>query len=157
MQTVVQTLKKTLKFFIISTILFSYSGVFAETLNNDMEHAQHIQDWSGVYQGFTPCADCIGVKTSLALNPNNTYILITQNTGKSAREFTEKGKFAWADKSNTIVLTPRNNAAAKRQYLSGADTLTELDSNGNPFTGKDAERYTLRKVDVTGKSTKHQH
>lgn len=126
--------------------LFGFSPVNAETAESskDGHTAQHSMDWPGIYNGFTPCDDCIGIKTSLALNQNNSYILITQNVGKSPREFVEKGKFAWTEQDNTIILTPKNGTTT-RQYLVGEDTLTTLDSNGELFIAKQAERYVLHR------------
>ena len=114
-------------------------------------------DWPGVYQGFTPCADCFGVKTSLALNKTtSSYILITQFAGKSEREFVEKGKFTVDDNNNVITLTPRKGTTAQ-QYLVGDGTLTQLDNNGKPFTGKNADRYVLRRNNVTDSAPSHAH
>lgn len=117
-------------------------------------HAQTSIDWPGVYYGFTPCADCKGVKTSLALNGNGSYILMTQNVGKSDREFVEKGKFTWHEDTKTIILTPRNSPNS-RHYLVGEDTLTQLDSNGSLITGKNADGYILRRNEQTQPQAAH--
>ena len=140
-------------------IFAGYSSVFAETTESKDTAAHHAHarlDWPGVYNGFLPCADCIGVKTSLALNANNTYILITQNVGKSPREFVEKGKFTWGDNNDKIILTPRDSSTP-RQYLVGDDKLIELDGNGKRISGKQADSYILRRTDVAAQPPKHQH
>ncbi|WP_347989815.1 copper resistance protein NlpE [Methylomonas sp. AM2-LC] len=111
------------------------------------EHSQTSKDWPGIYKGFTPCFDCIGIKTTLALNKNNTYILMTQYAGKSEREFVEKGKFSLGSQENTILLTPKNSETT-HQYWVGENVLIQLDNKGNRYTGKDAERYTLRRNDM---------
>jgi uncharacterized lipoprotein NlpE involved in copper resistance len=149
----------TFKEFLLSALfvaIFStYNLTLAETNDKDSHHqAQHSLDWPGLYHGFTPCADCMGVKTTLALNTNNTYVLITQNVGKSIREFVEKGKFTWGDKSNMIILTPRKSTETS-YYLVGENTLTQLDGKGEHFTGKEAERYVLRRTDVTQSPKEH--
>jgi len=150
MRTFKQKLKQALTLSLLIAIFSGYGPVFAETETRaeDTDHAQHSLDWPGIYNGFTPCADCNGIKTSLALNKNNTYILITQYVGKSPRDFVEKGKFTWGDKSNTIVLTPRNSSATK-QYLVGENELIQLDSNGERISGDEASRYILRRTEVT--------
>jgi uncharacterized lipoprotein NlpE involved in copper resistance len=144
-------LKKTLAFLIAGSVYMTGCPVFAETTDNiqDMHHEQASLDWPGLYFGFMPCADCRGIKTTLALNTNNTYVLSAQYVGKSIREFVEKGKFAWGDKKDTIVLTPRKGSTTPQQYLVGEDKLVKLDENGNRFTGDLADRYTLRRKDVT--------
>lgn len=120
----------------------------AEPAAKDEHHQHASQDWPGIYNGLTPCADCIGIKTTLALNKNGSYLLMTQFLGKSEREFTEKGKFAPGEKANTLVLTPKNGSTSQ-QYLVEKDALIQLDSNGNRVTGKSADRYILRRNNIT--------
>jgi uncharacterized lipoprotein NlpE involved in copper resistance len=160
MSTFRQKIKKIPAFFLFIAIFSTYNPVFAETTETKDQdahhHAEKSLDWPGIYNGLTPCADCIGVKTTLALNKNNSYILITQHLGKSDREFTEKGKFTFGDKANTIVLTSRDGSIT-RQYLVGENMLTQLDSNGNRIAGKNADSYNLRRNDVTANPPKHSH
>lgn len=119
-------------------------------------HEHGTQDWPGIYFGSLPCADCVAIKTSLALNKNNSYVLITQYLGKSEREFVEKGKYTADDKANTLVLTPRNSTNSQ-QYLVEDNALIQLDSHGNRVTGKQADRYILRRTDVTQAAPAHAH
>lgn len=148
-----RTIKKTITVFLFLAAFSSNHAVFAETAETGghataEHHTQTGLDLTNVYQGFLPCDDCKGVKTSLALSKNNTYILLTQFVGKSDRELVEKGKFVWGSQGNSIVLTPRNNTET-RHYSVGAGTLTQLDNQGEPMTGKLADRYILRSVQAT--------
>ncbi|MDD1605591.1 MAG: copper resistance protein NlpE, partial [Methylococcaceae bacterium] len=92
----------------------------------------------------------------LALNKNNTYLLITQYVGKSEKEIVEKGKFTSGNQSNTLILTPRNSTQT-RQYAVGEDRFIQLDSDGNRITGKLADRYILRRTDMTSKTQTSSH
>ncbi len=151
------TFKQILAFFLFIAIFSNYNFALAETADTkdtEIHSAQNSLDWPGVYYGFLPCDDCKGIKSTLALNKNNSYILITQNVGQSKREIVEKGKFASGDKSNTLVLTPRDNSTA-RQYFVGENKLIQLDNNGNRITGKLADRYILRRSDVTQSPQSH--
>jgi hypothetical protein len=153
MQTFRQHFKQSLTLFLFIVSFLSFSNVFAETT----ETGKQINIGSGVYQGFTPCDDCKGVKTSLALNQqNNTYILITQYVGKSEREIVEKGKFTLNNENKTIELTPRNNSQT-RHYFIGENTLTQLDNDGNRFKGELADRYILRRSEIKGTQTQSSH
>lgn len=142
----------------LTTLLSLSSPVFAEASTHSEEHNAHaVQQnvsWPGIYYGFPPCADCDGIKTSLALNKNNSYILITEYAGKSPREFVEKGKFNWNDDHSVMVLTSRDGKNT-HYYKATQNALTQLDAKGNAFTGKQAERYTLRRRDVTLESSGH--
>lgn len=157
MQTFRKQFKQILTFSLFIAIFSGYSPVFAETAetkDTDTHHAQNSLDWPGVYHGFLPCDDCKGVKATLALNKNNSYILITQYLGKSDREIVEKGKFTWGNNSDTVVLTPRNSSTT-RQYFVGEKMLIQLDNNGNRISGKLADRYILRRSDITESSPSH--
>ncbi len=151
MQKTRQVFKQRINLAIFITMTLCYSPVFAETTDTNAHHSQNSLDWPGIYYGFLPCDDCKGIKAKLALNKNNTYIFITQYIGKSEREFVEKGKYTEGDNSNTLVLTPRNSSAS-RLYLVDENRLIQLDENGNRITGKLADRYILRRNDVTSES-----
>lgn len=125
-----------------------------EVLSHDAHHNQNNLEWPGIYKGFLPCEGCYGIKTSLALNTNNSYILITQYTGKSPRDFVEKGTFTWGDKNNVIVLTPRKGSSAQQYYV-GENKLILLDKNGNFFSGKNADRYVLRRNEMKEPTESH--
>lgn len=146
-------------FLLFIALSFGLGPALAETADNkdkEAHHAQHSREWPGVYNGVTPCDDCYGVKTSLALNKNNSYVLMTQLLGKSPRDYTEKGKFSWSENGDKILLTPRDGSTT-RQYLVGEKTLTQLDGNGNRYTGKNAEKYVLRRNDITATEPQHGH
>lgn len=133
-----------------------YNPVFAEeTQAHDPATHQAKKDWSGIYRGATPCQDCYGIKTELALNKNNSYIIITQKLGQSPRDYVEKGKFNWDETSNIVTLTPRKDGTTKK-YLMGEGTMTQLDDNGNRISGAEADRYILHKINVT-KSGPEEH
>lgn len=159
MRTLKQQLTQILTPFVFMGVIAACPPVFAEvsaeTDHKDMHHAQNSLDWPGIYRAFLPCADCKGVKATLALNKNNSYLLITQYVGKSEREIVEKGKFTWGDKKDVIVLTPRNGSTTQH-YLVGEDMLTQLDNAGNRITGNLAERYIFRRSDMT-QSSPSQH
>ncbi|MBS4051255.1 MAG: copper resistance protein NlpE N-terminal domain-containing protein [Methylomonas sp.] len=156
MHTTRQAFKQILSLSLFLAAIFGHAPVFAETdkAETDTHHNHKSLDWPGIYNGLLPCEDCYGIKTSLALNKNNTYVLIYQYTGKSPRDHVEKGKFTWGEKNNTIILTPRKGETS-RQYLIGDNTLTELDKNGNLVTGEQARRYVLRRQDVTSEPPAH--
>lgn len=155
---------KTFAAFMKPVLLFAAAmAMFASPVAGLAEtehHAGHQEakklDWPGIYYGFTPCADCIGLKTSLALNKNNSYILITQYVGKSPRDFVEKGKFTWGDQDNMIVLTPRNGGEVK-YYIVEKDVLVQLDSHGKRIGGQAADKYILRRTDVTDTPSPSSH
>ena len=158
MQTCRQKIKKTLVFSLFITVFSVYSPAFAETAGTNAKdahaHGKSDLDFPGIYVGFLPCADCVGVKTTLALNKNGTYFMMTVNAGKSDREYVYKGKYAAGAEPNTIVLTSRDGATT-HHYLSEGDKLIQLDSEGKRITGKLADRYVLLRNNITDHPPEH--
>lgn len=115
------------------------------------------KDFHGVFYGFLPCDDCNGLKTTLSLKQNNHYLLVTQPARESSREFFEKGKYSWDEETQTVTLTPRGDAPEKQFQIKDEGTLVQFNSNGNPYTGDLAERYTLRRSDTVKSREVHIH
>lgn len=156
MRTFSQKFKQTLTFMLFTALCSAHNPAFAETTETHKQdaHQAHKNLWSGIYNGFLPCADCAGIKTSLALNKNNSYVMITQFVGKSPRDFVEKGKFVWNEEANRIILTPRKGTTT-HQYFVGEEMLIKLDNNGDLITGKLADKYILHRNDVTSEPQSH--
>jgi copper homeostasis protein (lipoprotein) len=134
-------------------IIFFYLGcklAYAESADQQIPHHEGKQlNLSGLYLGFFPCADCQGVRTTLALNKNDTYVLMSIYVGKSDREFVEKGKFTLDTAANKLILTPRKGSTTTQHYLIDGDTLIKLDENGERITQNNADGYVLKRKDVT--------
>jgi copper homeostasis protein (lipoprotein) len=144
-----QKIKQLLTFLLISFACLHFSPVVAETAGTEnAQHAQKNLNLSGLYLGFFPCADCKGIRTTLALNKNNTYVIITIYVGKSDREIVEKGKFSLGENGDTLVLTPKKGSTTTQQYLIDDDMLIKLDEDGNRITSDGADRYILKRKDV---------
>jgi copper homeostasis protein (lipoprotein) len=126
----------------------------ATTSGTDIQHVEGM-DWPGLYYAFLPCEDCEGIKTTLALNKNNTYVQTSEYVGKSIREFVEKGKFTWSGEDNVIILTPRKGGDTQQKFRVDQDMLTKLDDNGDLVTGKHANRYIFHRREVVAKRSGH--
>ncbi|BAQ60760.1 lipoprotein [Geminocystis sp. NIES-3708] len=111
------------------------------------DNSANALDWNGKYQGIIPCASCEGIKTTLTLNQDLSYVLSTQYLGKSEEVFEVKGTFQWNKAGNTITLDGIKDAP--NQFLVGENTLIQLDMTGNRITGNLADKYMLSKVNDT--------
>lgn len=148
MQTFKQQIKSFPAFVLIFFIFLGCNPGYAETAgNNGNPHTPPVLNLSGLYLGFYPCDDCHGIRTTLALNKNNSYVYISIFVGKSDREFVEKGKFTLAE-NNTLVLTPRKGSTEVQRYLIDGDMLIKLDEEGNRITKDGADRFILHRKDV---------
>ena len=107
MQTL-KLIKPYLALFLITSFFMASSPVFAETASTGDTPSDHKNlNLSGLYLGYYPCSDCQGIRTTLALNKNNSYVYISLYAGKSDREIIEKGKFSFGNDGKTLVLTPK--------------------------------------------------
>lgn len=102
-------------------------------------------DWSGMYSGILPCADCQGIQTALQLNKDKTYVLATRYQGKSDAIQQTKGTFSWNEAGNQITLNSADRTKTPTIFAVSENRLTQYDSNGNRMTGNVASRYVLRK------------
>lgn len=133
---------------IILTAALSYSCKSNKTQSPQFlgDNSATSLDWEGFYTGVVPCADCPGIRTSIALNRDETYTLtMTYLGGEENNTFTEKGSFEWNAQGSSITLEGIENGAS--QYLVGENRLFQLDMEGNRITGNLADHYILEKVD----------
>lgn len=121
----------------------------SEILNDSISDASHNSmnslDWSGTYNGTTPCADCLGIETILTLKYDSTYELKTKYIGKREPLFSTSGSFSWNESGNQIRL---QSGIQNRpdEYIVEENRLLQLDMNGKKITGQLKENYILEKV-----------
>ncbi len=109
-------------------------------------------DWAGMYTGSLPCLDCEGIETSVLLKKDSTFELNTKYRGKPGILFASKGSFSWDEDGGRITLKDTRGSKLP-VYQVGENTLTQVDMNGKPLSGNNAQRYVLTKVEagITGK------
>ncbi|MDD4915392.1 MAG: copper resistance protein NlpE [Methylococcales bacterium] len=129
-----------------------------------VDHSAHAaaagesEAFRGVFYGYLPCLekDCDGFKMTLSLKQKNNYLLVTQYARASSREFYDKGKYEWDDKSRTLSLTSNKDAAKRLFAIKDEGTLVQLDSKGLPMPGSQDD-YTLRRSDKAKSREVHIH
>lgn len=110
----------------------------------DEHNSQNSLDWSGVYEGTLPCADCEGIKTVIELKEDNTYT-ISQTYLKgpvNTEEFKNNGTFSWDEAGLKVIL---KNGEETSQYKVGENQITMLNANGEMAEGELADFYILKK------------
>lgn len=101
-------------------------------------------DWNGTYSGIVPCADCEGIETTLTLNQDMTYYIVTNYLGRNdALEETFNGTFTWDDTGSKIFL--EGVKFAPNQFKVGENQIWQLDRSGNMITGDLEDHYILYK------------
>lgn len=111
----------------------------ADTAHN----SRNSLDWSGSYQGVTPCADCPGIRTRLSLLQDGRYVLQTQYLDRQARPRTVRGSFTWSENGSSVKL---DGLGDNQQFLVGEDQLIMLYQDGSRPSGPLAEHYVLKRV-----------
>jgi len=87
-----------------------------------------LQPMQQSYQGVIPCADCEGIKVSLFLDQDGTFVLKQAYQGGKAKDstFAEYGK--WERTADQLVLT---NTTGEKRYFKPLDNgLKMLDTQG---------------------------
>lgn len=115
----------------------------SQTDGQGLHNAANSLDWHGTYTGVLPCADCEGISTTLTLNADETYHLITIYLGREDGEFHRRGTFSWNDGGNTVRLNDFDSGPGL--YFVAENRLFHLDMDGNRITGDLAGRYILDK------------
>lgn len=116
------------------------------------DNSQNSLDWSGVYRGLLPCADCEGILTELELHTDLTYKLSYQYQGASPEVISQSGVFKWNDAGSKITLIGEDQQV-ERSYLVGENQLFSLDGQGNRITGDLAAMFILKKQGFDQKIT----
>lgn len=108
-------------------------------------NSQNSLDWAGVYEGTTPCADCEGIKTVIALKEDKTYTLSMTYLGKpeSKNEYKQEGSFTWDDTGSKIILKTDGQPIALKV---GENQVWLLGGDGNVIEGDIAPMFILKKT-----------
>lgn len=101
--------------------------------------------WAGSYEGTLPCADCSGLKTTIVLSSDQTYILRSQYLGKSDSVYEDLGKFKWTKTKGIIKLISKDSSSHLMYYYLGRNILTQRDAQGQKITGAMADKFNLIK------------
>lgn len=158
--------KQCLPLIFFATLLGLASLVKAEepSPHATMDHSSHAnaadptQGFHGIFYGYLPCTDCSGIKNTLSLKQNHNYLLVTQPARDSSREYYEKGKYTWNDKSRLLTLTPTKgqDQTPKQFRIENDSALVQLNPDGTPISGNQ-ESYTLRRSDTIQSRDVHIH
>ena len=143
MKTLTKSLKQKLTLILLSVLIVAFNSAMAKS-------DEESQEFRGVYYGVLACKDCPGIAATLSLKNRQNYLLVTQKAKSSSREYYEKGKYSWDDKSGIVTLVARKDSSIRKFRIKNEATLIMLTSEGKPMTG-DQRKYTLAKRNNEGK------
>lgn len=116
-----------------------------ETTNDSFSPEKLFGQLYGSYEGILPCSDCNGVVTQIHLGEDGYYELSQKFIGKESPNTSYTGSFSF-DHSNAVI-TLNDFMAGPNKYLTRESSIIQLDQNGNLFSGVDATKYILQKID----------
>lgn len=143
------------QYIFISLLLFPLLWLGCATTKqstpNDGHTSQNSLDWTGIYSGVLPCADCEGISTMIELRQDNTYQLTQKYPGKDESVTTSTGAFSWTENGGEIVLKEKS---APFHFKVGENRLFLLDGYGERVSGPLKDNYILNK-DMNGITEKY--
>jgi len=179
MQTLMIKIKNNVALFFLGVSLLTLNAAWAESdkqlqektlraremiRQNAMDHSAHTnttdvtEGFRGVFYGYLPCneKDCDGFKMTLSLKQKNNYLLVTQYARASSREYYDKGKYDWDDKTHILTLSSNKDAAKRLFSIKDEGTLIHLNTDGMPMSGNQDD-YTLARSDKAKSREVHIH
>ncbi len=172
----VQTIKLKLLLILLSILTSAINPAIAESDKKMMEsvqkaramsrqHKYHLMDkkpvdesqkFRGIYYGYLPCKDCAGIKMTLSLKNKKNYLLVTQYAQASNREYYEKGKYDWDNKSGIVTLKARKSSDIRKFRIKDEGSLIQLTEEGTAMKGNQDD-YTLLRSDKNKSREVHIH
>ena len=113
-------------------------------VNNSTQEKSLSKTFSGKYSGVTPCADCPGIETTVAFNPDSVFIELLNYLERNV-SFSDTGKWSISDKLITVTFPCKSS---ERFFLIKSDsTLTMVDAHKKEINGNLTEKYILKKTE----------
>ena len=84
------------------------------------------------YTGTLPCADCVGIKTTLTLHGDHTYTLSSLYIDRG-NPFLEKGTWQQMNKNNMQVYQLKSGTVTSYYQIVDQSTIKMLDMNAKPI------------------------
>lgn len=131
---------------IASSIVLSVLVLISCNNSSTKEQDKNKVIWEGVYSNVVPCADCAGIQSTIVLNKDMTYLIITKYLGEDMDVLSQKGTFLWDKNENKITLEGIDPNEAPTMYILEENKLIQLDIEGNPLEENLRLQYSLEKV-----------
>jgi heat shock protein HslJ len=116
-------------------------------ISPNVASAKQTIDWTGVYYGETPCADCPSIDVQLTLNTDNTYSMTRIYSGHP-ETIINQGTFTWNAAETQIDLQDVEKDGAYSHFIVQENKLTLLTPAGEIPETTDMNFYTLNKMAV---------
>ncbi len=93
---------------------------------------------------------------TLSLKNKKNYLVVTQYAQASNKEYYEKGKYDWDDKTRTVTLTARKDSKTRVLRIKNEGKLIMPPPDGKPMKGSE-DKYALTRSDKNKSREVHIH
>ncbi|GGE11239.1 copper resistance protein NlpE [Psychroflexus salis] len=108
------------------------------------EHnAKTALDYTGVYEGELPCADCEYILYKISIYEDMKFYAKYIYKGKSKEIFVEEGNYDWSESGNVIILKSEKQST---QFKVEENRIQMLSQDGKEIESSFSEKYYLQKV-----------
>ncbi|KGN99661.1 hypothetical protein HR11_05380 [Porphyromonas macacae] len=148
---------KLLKLFLAGAIVVCFTNCTNSKKQNTADTQQETEiktetavetakpDYFGIYEGTLPCADCEGIKTTLTINEDTTYTLISEYLGKKDNNvFETSGVYNIINENVIELVTPSSGEKTYYKILDNS-SVALCDDKGTLNEGELAAHYILKR------------
>ena len=114
-----------------------------DTIFTGTHNSKSTLDWVGTYTGTIPCADCIGIKTTVTLHKDQTIKIVSEYL-KNNEKLVDEGRFQWTADNNALYLDTKNKD--RYFYKVQNNKLIVLNQEGAEIKDESAKDYILQKT-----------
>jgi copper homeostasis protein (lipoprotein) len=102
-------------------------------------------DWTGIYAGTLPCANCPGIRARLVLNEDRTYLYEWSFVDAPEEHHNLAGNLIWDPEVNTITLEGVDSSLLPAIYSIGPNVITQHVAGELPDLENLSSLYFLEK------------
>lgn len=115
-------------------------NVAGDEMGLDMTDAT--MQYFGIFEGTIPAASGPGIATTLTLNPDYTFTLVSKYLGEKPETFTDQGSYT-AEKG---IITLKMQDGTNKYFKIGQQEMMMLNDEMKPAEGDMAKNYILKQT-----------
>lgn len=137
-------MKRTAFVLLVSGLLF-LTSCKKETTEISTKEQTKETSFSGMFSGTLPCADCMGISTSITFKPNGKLVKGTMYLDSDDTCVNENG--TWS-KNDSIVEVKVGKNPIEYYAIQSNTSIAKLDQNKKQITGALSKNYILNKTEI---------
>lgn len=140
-------MKNIFLFLFVAGLLYSCDDAEKQAAVSTAGSTDTPKEFSGVFTGLTPCADCPGIYTVTDFSKDQRYFESLKYLERNA-QFADSGRWSWSVNDSIISVTSAKDSSLHYYQLLNDSTIRMLDADKQPITGQLEQFYLLKKKDT---------